>query len=99
MQVSVSAFGKVGADPGGLHSDLNTEYVCSSPKGIEMISGLTVGEPVVRADRPAIVICRAGKDRLWDMAKENGSTVEAIRSINGLSGDPDPNQMLLIPIL
>ena len=98
VQVSVMSLGKVGADPGGIYSDINTEYICSSPKGIEMISGLTVSESFERTDRPAMGIRRAGKDRLWDIAKESGSTVEAIRTMTGLADEPGPEQMLLIPI-
>lgn len=49
-------------------------------------------------ERPSLVLRRAGEDRLWDMAKENGTTVEAICAANGLTEEPDPERFLLIPI-
>ena len=79
--------------------NLEVEYVCTQPEGLEMISAITVGEEKKAADRPAMVICRAGNMELWDIAKENGSTVAAIREMNKLEGNPSPDQMLLIPIL
>ena len=49
-------------------------------------------------NRPSLILRRAGGSRLWDIAKASGSTVEAIRLTNGLSGEPAPDQMLLIPV-
>ena len=48
---------------------------------------------------PTLVLLRPGKDcSLWDMAKENCSTVDAIRAANGLEdGAPLPEHLLLIP--
>ncbi len=40
-----------------------------------------------------------GQEPLWELAKESLSTVEAIRQANGLTEDPTPNQMLLIPVV
>lgn len=50
-------------------------------------------------DRPSLILCRAGEKSLWQLARENGSTVHAIRNASGLDGDPEPNRMLLIPVL
>ena len=49
--------------------------------------------------RPSLILCRAGEDSLWNLARENGSTVSAIREASGLEGEPQPGQMLLIPVL
>lgn len=67
---------------------------------LTMVSGLRLGE-LQEADpmRPALVLRRAGRDRLWDIAKDCGSTVEAIEKANGLTQMPDDDRMLLIPIL
>lgn len=65
-----------------------------------MLTGLQMGDSVEPDPaRPSVVLRRAGGDTLWEIAKGLGSTVEAIRSANNLSGEPDPKQMLLIPVL
>ena len=48
--------------------------------------------------RPSLVLRRVGQNTLWEIAKQTGSTMEAIVKANALEGDPDPSQMLLIPI-
>jgi hypothetical protein len=50
-------------------------------------------------NRPSLILRRAGDQRLWDLAKDSGSTMDAIRRANGLKGDPLPDQMLLIPVI
>ena len=49
-------------------------------------------------DRPNLILRRFSDKTLWDLAKELGSTEEAIRRANGLSGEPQPGQWLLIPV-
>ena len=51
------------------------------------------------SNRPSLILCRAGEKSLWELARECGSTVQAVRSASGLEGDPQPNRMLLIPVL
>jgi hypothetical protein len=41
---------------------------------------------------------RAGDEGLWAIAKDYGSTVQAIREANQLTEEPENGQMLLIPI-
>lgn len=66
---------------------------------IPMVTGLSLGEErEPDPGRPSLILHRAGKLRLWDIAKQNGSTVDAIRKANGLEEEPDPGQMLLIPV-
>lgn len=50
-------------------------------------------------DRPSLILRRAGEDSLWQIARESGSTVEAIRQASDIEGEPAPEQMLLIPVL
>lgn len=66
---------------------------------IPMAAGLEVG-PVRQPDpgRPSLILRRVDGEGLWMMAKKTGSTVEAIRQANGLQGEPEQGQMLLIPV-
>lgn len=70
-----------------------------SRQGLPMVNGLEM-EPAQEPDgtRPSVILRRAGKDRLWDIAKSTGSTMTAIRSANGFEGEPNGDQMLLIPV-
>lgn len=71
----------------------------SARGGIPMVTGLSVGpEREPDRNRPSLILRRAGKGRLWDIAKSTGSTVEAIRSANGLSEEPEESCILLIPV-
>lgn len=65
-----------------------------------MVAGLTLGESVPKdPNRPSLILQRAGKGDLWSIAKQNGTTVHAIREANDLQDAPDPDRILLIPIL
>ena len=67
---------------------------------LSMVAGIALGEPRrPDPDRPSLILCRMGQEPLWELAKESLSTVEAIRLANGLTEDPTPNQMLLIPVV
>ena len=70
-----------------------------SHQKIPVVTGITLGE-ARKADpsRPTLILRRAGKQRLWDLAKDNSSTVEDIRRVNQLQDEPAPEQMLLIPV-
>lgn len=82
-----------------LKSELPMAMTSTARQQIPMVTGLTLGE-VREPDpgRPSLILHRAGNRRLWDIAKESGSTVEAIRKANGLQEEPDPGRMLLIPV-
>lgn len=49
-------------------------------------------------ERPSLILRRAQQDSLWQLAKSCGSTVEAICRSNNLLEEPDPQQLLLIPV-
>ena len=71
----------------------------SAEQGLPAATGLALGdfkEP--DPGRPSLVLRRVGQNTLWEIAKQTGSTMEAIVKANALEGDPDPSQMLLIPI-
>jgi len=85
---------------GGAQSALQMEAVAVSDGTMEALSGLELGEPMpLDPARPSLILRRAGDNSLWQMAKESGSTVEAITKANGLDGEPRADQMLLIPVI
>lgn len=83
-----------------LNGKLKLEAGTWTEQEMPVLTGMQLGE-VVEPDpeRPSVVLRRAGNDTLWDIAKGLGSTVDAIRQANHLAGEPDPGQMLLIPVL
>ena len=68
---------------------------------LDCISSIACDEtaPLDLDDRPTLVILFAReKPDLWSLARENCSTVEAIRAANDLDGEaPESGQLLLIP--
>ena len=103
VDIRVAPTGRPQAIPGAgsvnLRAECNVDAVTTAGQGIPVVTGAELGEPE-RPDpnRPSLILCRAGKRRLWDVAKECGSTVETIRQANSLQGEPDSNAVLLIPI-
>lgn len=87
----------------GCGGDLTAEatiHCCfTGQQGLPMVTGLEIGE-MVQPDphRPSLILRRANGEDLWTIAKNCGSTVEAIEKANGLQQAPMPDQMLLIPI-
>lgn len=89
----------VGAGSIGLRAELNVDARVMSGSGIPMVTGITAGEAEKPdPNRPSLILCRKGQRRLWDVAKETGSTVEAIMTLNRLEGEPPEEQVLLIPV-
>lgn len=82
-----------------LYADVQVLTTATANEGIPMVTGMELGEQKESdPGRPALILRRAGEDTLWQIAKETGSTVEAIRNANGLQEEPLENQMLLIPV-
>lgn len=66
---------------------------------IPMVMGLRLGDADPSGNsRPSLILKRAGKNGLWEVAKETGSRMEDIKTANGLEAEPVPGQMLLIPL-
>lgn len=89
------------AENGGIQVNAQMELVGwrSDQREISMITELEPGqEKQPDASRPSLILLRCGKDRLWDIAKRTGSTVEKIAEANGLEGECMPGQLLLIPL-
>ena len=71
----------------------------ASRQSLPMVTGLELGEQLQPdPNRPSLILRRAGEDGLWSLAKDTGSTLDAIRRANNLQNEPDPNQILLIPV-
>lgn len=88
-----------GTDSVTVKATAPVQMTCSAAKGMAMVTGLEPGQAhTADPGRPSLVIRRPGGSRLWDLAKGTGTTVDAIRTANGLTGEPAPNQLLLIPI-
>jgi hypothetical protein len=80
-----------------LEVQMDADAVASHP--MSMVTGLELGQ-VKQSDpaRPSLILRRAGDSTLWEMAKGTGSTVDAIRKANGLTGEPLDDRLLLIPV-
>ena len=81
-----------------LKSEILLGIETQSQEGIPMVEGLELGqrnEP--DADRPSLILRRAGDCGLWAIAKKTGTTMDAIREANGLAGEPEEDRILLIP--
>ena len=77
---------------------LNTRTVLKT--GIPMVTALNLGEEQEQdADRPSLILCRPGQKSLWEIAKAHGSTVAAIRRVNGIEEEVDGDKMLMIPVI
>ncbi len=51
-------------------------------------------------ERPSVIIRPKRRDQtLWELAKGCGSTVGAIQKLNQLEGEPESDQLLLIPVI
>ena len=87
--------------PGGVDMEdvLDISMVADCEQKFTSVSSLTLGEKIKRdPNRPSLILCRAGDEGLWNLAKSCGTTVEAIWVANDLQQEPIPDRMLLIPI-
>ena len=103
IEMMVSVGGRPQATVNGQNVNMQAEMrmntQTAADRGISMVTGLELGENrQPDPNRPSLILRRAGTDSLWEIAKHTGSTVEAIKSANGLSQEPHSEQMLLIPI-
>lgn len=84
----------------GIHADGQLYVSVRAGQGMSMVTGLSLGE-VTEPDpnRPSLILRRSRGEQLWELAKESGSTVDAIRKANQLTNEPENGKMLLIPVL
>ena len=67
---------------------------------IPIITSLEMGEKKIPdPDRPCLILQRMGNTSLWNLAKENGSTVDKIRSANAMEDQFEQKKILLIPVI
>lgn len=86
-------------DTGRVKCEINMMTALFSRRGIPMVSGLELGEPLAQdPNRPSLILRRREGQSLWEIAKECGSTVGAILRANKLTEEPKDNRMLLIPV-
>lgn len=79
--------------------EIGLELRFLSGQGMTMVTGMELGELRPEdPDRPALILRRSAGERVWDIAKASGSTVDSIRAANDLDGEPAPGRMLLIPV-
>ncbi len=84
---------------GQMKVELPVEITADTDQGFPMVTGVELGEANAKdPGRPSLILRRSGTKRLWDIAKDTGSTMDAIRQANSIQGEPVPGQMLLIPV-
>lgn len=83
-----------------LDGAVKMELTAGAMQTIPMVTALEIGEEIQPDPaRPALVLRRMEDASLWELAKDYGSTVDAIRKANHLNDEPIQGQMLLIPVL
>ncbi len=88
-----------GVETAGTNARVKLNLQTVANQELPMITGLTVGEAQQPdPNRPSLILRRMEADSLWELAKSTGSTMDAIRKANQLTQDPQPGQMLLIPV-
>lgn len=88
-----------GTDGMTLQSNYPVMIQVYSGESIPMVTELKIGqERTADPNRPSIILRRAGNESLWNIAKDYGSTVEAIREANKITEEPEKGQILLIPL-
>lgn len=96
MSGQIFLAGKPQAD---MQAEVQLELTGCAPQGILSVSALELGEEIEpEENRPSLILRRVGEEKLWDIAKRTGSTVAAICEANKLAGEPEKQQILLIPI-
>lgn len=85
---------------GSIACDVILSQQTVATQGLAMVSGIELGqEETPDFGKPNLILRRADGKTLWELAKQTGSTVEAICQANGIADDSDvQQQMLLIPV-
>lgn len=91
--------GNAGSEGLRIGMDMSLDTTATAESGMDMVTGLELGEATTAPmDGPSLILRRVGEESLWDMAKRYGSTEDAIRKANGLTEEPTPGQILIIPV-
>ncbi len=82
-----------------LQSLLQMDIQTQIQQPMAMVTDLELGQELQPdPQRPSLILRRIQEESLWTLAKNCGSTMDAIRKANQLTADPAPGQMLLIPV-
>lgn len=88
-----------GGDAMSVQWEVPIQLRCTGNSHIPMLSALELGEEIQpKEDGPSLLLMRSGEQGLWELAKQTGSRQDAIRMANDLQGEPEPGQLLLIPL-
>ena len=83
-----------------LNTQMPVTITAMDGSGVPAVTALDLGElQDLDPARPSLILRRAGMDSLWEIARQSGSTVAAIMGANALEGEPEPDRMLLIPVI
>ena len=81
-------------------SEMQTVGMQYLDESISMLVSLEIGDAAdCDPNRPCLILRKVGGGSLWSIAKQSGSTVDQIVSANGLLGEPEADQILLIPVM
>ena len=68
-------------------------------EGMPMVTAVETAQELIQdPDRPSLILRKVAGESLWELAKQTGSTVEAIKTANGLQQEPEAGRLLLIPV-
>ena len=83
-----------------LTQELHVQAEVWEDSGFEAVSALKIGE-VQQLDpqRPSLILRKAGNQSLWAIAKSCGSTVDTVVQANSIQEAPEPDRILLIPVV
>ena len=63
-----------------MQAQMQADTYITPGQGIPMVMGLDLGEAAQKdPNRPSLILRRAGENTVWDIAKQTGTTMEAIR--------------------
>lgn len=82
------------------HFSVSVQAMATTQQSLRILSGVELGqERAGKEERPTLILKRNNGNSLWELAKQCGSSVAAIREANALETEPTAEQLLLIPVL
>jgi len=88
-----------GGGAASLQTQLQLQTYVTAHRGLPMVTAVELGEQKSPDPaRPSLILRRAGDQTLWELAKNCGSTVDAIRTANAITDSQVPEGFLLIPV-
>ena len=82
-----------------INGEISLDADTISRQELTMVTAMELGQQSQPdPNRPSLILRRAGDGSLWEIAKDTGSTINAICAANGLNGEPLDDRLLLIPV-